>query len=77
MVTLESVLQFITGSISIPLFGFDTAPSITFSHSAEDTLPTANTCDLSIRLPTSITDVGTFSSRMTFGIFNAVGFGQI
>ena len=75
VVTLESILLFITGSTSIPPTGFETKPTITFSHDPNVTVPTANTCSLTICLPTAITDAAIFSSRMTYGIFNSVGFG--
>ena len=74
---LEKVLQFITGSGCIPPLGFDSSPTINFCHDPAVTLPMANTCSLSITLPTAIDNVETFFSKMTFGIGNSVGFGHI
>eukprot|EP00731_Ephydatia_muelleri_P016024 Em0009g448a len=70
---LEKVLQFTTGSRSIPPLGFDSSPTINFCHDPAVTLPTSNTCSMSITLPTAIINVDTFSSRMTYGIGNSLG----
>lgn len=75
-ITLEHILQFVTGSEAIPLFGFDFVPNIQFCHDATITLPTANTCSLTLTLPTACRD-DTFVSKMTFGIANCIGFGQL
>ena len=49
--------------------------SLSFSHYPNVTVPTANTCSLTICLPTVITDAAIVASRMTYGIFNSVVFG--
>ena len=74
---MQTVLQFITGSSCIPPLGFDSSPTINFCHDPAVTLPMSNTCSLSITLPTAIVNAETFSSRMTFGIGNSLGFGHI
>ena len=70
---LEKVLQFTTGSRSIPPLGFDSSPTINFCHDPAVTLPMSNTCSMSITLPTAIINVDTYSSRMTYGIGNSLG----
>ena len=75
-ITLQHILQFITGADVIPMFGFDIPPTIQFCHNPTITLPTANTCSLTLTLPTACRD-DTFASKMTFGIANCIGFGTL
>ena len=72
--TLENILQFATGATYPPPLGFDNNPQIGFAHDSTVTLPTANTCSPTLTLPTAITDV---HKRMTYAIFNSVGFGHV
>ena len=50
-VTLEDVLQFVTGSRGIPAEGFETQPSIVFEHATHNRYPSANTCRCTLTLP--------------------------
>ena len=75
--TLENILQFATGATYPPPLGFDDNPEIGFAHDSTVTLPTANTCSPTLTLPTAITDIDIFKSRMTYAIFNSVGFGHV
>lgn len=75
--SLESVLQFCTGVTCIPPLGFDSDPFIKFHHDAQVTLPTVNTCALTVTLPTAIMDVDLFKKRISYAIFNSVGFGNV
>lgn len=43
-ITLQSILQFVTGSDEEPILGFALDPSITFVINNNSFLPTANTC---------------------------------
>ena len=75
--TLENILQFATGATYLPPLGFDNNPQIGFAHDCTVTLPTANTCSPTLMLPTAIADVDAFKRRMTYTIFNSVGFGHV
>lgn len=75
--TLENILQLATGATYPPPLGFDNNPQIGFAHDSAVTLPTANTCSPKLTLPTAITDVDTLKRRMTYAIFNSVGFGHV
>ena len=74
---LEQILEFITGTSSIPALGFEHPPSVSFSHDLHQLFPTANTCSLTFTLPTCSRIYEEFKTKITFGIFNTVGFGQI
>ena len=66
--TLRDVLVFCSGSDHIPPAGFCSVPSINFLLSKSELLPTASTCDLTIRLPTSHKDYRKFTEYMVLGV---------
>ncbi|XP_071958840.1 G2/M phase-specific E3 ubiquitin-protein ligase-like [Antedon mediterranea] len=72
--TLADVLAFSSGTTSIPITTFSELPTINFSHSDEK-FPTANTCSVVLRLPTSHSDYIKFKEAMDFGILNSQSFG--
>lgn len=76
-VLLETVLQVISGSSAIPPLGFDETPTIKFSHDPVFLFPAANTCTVTITLPTAIEKAEVFASNITFGIYNSSGFGDV
>ncbi|KAK3087861.1 hypothetical protein FSP39_011629, partial [Pinctada imbricata] len=49
--SLEKVLQFVTGASEEPVLGFNIHPCIEFNEVETSFLPTANTCIGSLRLP--------------------------
>ena len=71
--SLEDILQFVTGTTRVPPLGFDKKPEIEFSN---DPLPSASTCLLQLHLPLSQSSME-FEKKCTFSIFNAIGFGNI
>ncbi len=52
-VTLQTVLSFVTATDRIPAVGFSTKLTLRFLHDEHDTLATASTCDLELRLSTA------------------------
>jgi len=68
----ENILQFVSGTTCIPSLGFDLRP-----QDPEVTLPTASTCLLTLTLPTAIADINILKKRITYAIFNTVGFGHV
>lgn len=78
-VTLAAVLQFITGSSSIPAVGFDEMPSITFLHDASGRKLTANTCANTLCLPINSTflDYDKFKVEFTACMAESPGFGGV
>ena len=46
-------------------------------HDPEVTSPTASTCSLTLTRPTTIADIDIFKKRITYAIFNTVGFGHV
>ena len=71
--SLEDILQFVTGTTRIPPMGFDKNPEIEFHN---DTLPSASTCLLKLYLPFADSS-REFKRKVTFAIFNSIGFGNI
>ena len=51
-VTLQCILQFITGSSRIPATGFEDIPSIRFTD--DERLPTVSTCAMSVTFSRSM-----------------------
>ena len=78
-VTLATVLQFITGSSSIPALGFDDQPSITFLHDASGRKLTANTCSNTVHLPVNSTFLSydNFKVEFTSCMVESPGFGNV
>ena len=71
--SLTDVLAFVTGAERPPILGFDTIPTIVFH---QETFPTANTCAIILRLPTTHDEYEEFKSKMDFAILNSPCFGQ-
>lgn len=75
--SVGDVLQFFTGSTKVPATGFDGIPKIKFI--AEDRLPTASTCELSITFSRKMASftVEEFKDKMDFCILGSHGFGIV
>lgn len=71
--SLEDILQFITGTTHVPPLGFEHNPEIEFSY--ENPLPSASTCLLKLYLPVANSRID-FKRKFTFAVFNAIGFGN-
>ncbi|KAJ4935477.1 hypothetical protein JOQ06_017010 [Pogonophryne albipinna] len=71
-VSLEDVLMFATGLISLPPSGFEPSPGIEFLD--DSPFPMANTCSNTLKLPLLDT-YNVFKSQMDFGMQNSPGFG--
>ena len=63
--TMEYVLVFISGACTIPSGGFGKPGSLHFLHSPDTILPTASTCDITLRTPTCFSDYDIFKDMMT------------
>ena len=77
--TLEDLLQFVTGSRQEPAEGFIAKPSINFDHDAADHLPHANTCSCVLNLPVSdtlMTEEG-LENTMVMCLMDGQGFGLL
>jgi hypothetical protein len=68
---LKDILIFSSGAETVPPIGFAHTPKITFINSH---LPTASTCDVELRLPTTHTQYKDFREYMILGIKSSVGF---
>ena len=75
--SLEDVLQFMTGSRCIPAVGFEKPPSIAFTD--VDQLPTVSTCTLTLTLPRSYacSSAEKFCEVMDACILGSFGFGSV
>ena len=73
-ITLSDVLAFGTGAICEPPMGFKPPPSVDFNNGS---YPSANTCSITIFLPTAVTNYQEFVYFVAFGIANSAGFGQL
>ena len=71
--SLQDILQFVTGTTRIQPLGFDKKPVIEFYN---DILPSASTCLLKLYLPFADSS-REFKRKFTFAIFNSIGFGNI
>ena len=77
--TLAAVLQFITGSSSIPAIGFDDWPSITFLHDDSGRKLSTNTCSNTLHLPVNSTPLSydKFKVEYTSCMTESPGFGNV
>ena len=74
-VTLQEVLSFFTGSIRIPIGGFDCDAILCFSPQAY--YPSTSTCALQLTLPTQFyNDEASFREQCTFAFTHPCGFGM-
>lgn len=79
-VTLPSVLQFITGSSTVPALGFvDKPPSIMFQHDVSGRKLSANTCANTLHLPVNNTylNYDNFKAEFTSCMAESPGFGNV
>ena len=72
--SLEDIVVFGTGMAEEPPMGFLPKPSLVF-HSSKR-LPLANTCANEISIPVEKMSYEEFAYNITYGILNAVGFGN-
>lgn len=77
--SLGDVLQFVTGSASVPAVGFDPQPSIAFNHFDTKRKLEANTCSNQLLLPVndSLLDYESFMNEVTSCILMSPGFGTV
>ena len=71
------MLVFFTGSDRKPTGLYNQIPKLTFLHGSNDTLATASTCELNLRLPVCYTDYDQFKERMTLSFKGHGGFGLV
>lgn len=80
LLTLGSVLSFITGATNVPAVGFSTAPKIVFDHEAPvGRKMTANTCVNVITFPVNniYMEYELFKNEMIICIQDCQGFGMV
>ena len=65
---LHDILVFCSGADHVPPIGFDTTPKITFLYSGTSFLPTASTCDITVRLPTTNNNYDVFEQYIILGL---------
>lgn len=79
-VKISNVLQFVTGSPTIPAGGFENQISVKFEHSCiKDCkcFPIASLCDLSITIPVHIDNVQEMNDIMDTAVHASVAFGRV
>ena len=74
---LADLLVFVSGSSRVPPTGFHRTPVIEFQHDHSAILPTASTCEISIHIPTCITDYQLFKDNMVLALKGNDGFGIV
>ena len=72
-VPLEKVLFFFTGLEKVPVYGFETAPSLLFDSNSP--YPKAVVCLNELTLPTQYTDYLAFKQVMTIAVTMHGGYG--
>ena len=76
--SLAHVLIFASGADHIPLLGYENSPTLEFVHNETKVLPTASTCDVQLRLPTTHgNNYQKFKEMMMMAILGHDGFGGI
>lgn len=77
--SLSDVLQFITGSSTVPATGFNEKPSIVFQHGDPHRKLHANTCSNTLTLPVNSTlmEFESFKNEFTSCLVMSPGFGTI
>ena len=75
--TLDDILIFSSGSSKMPPVGFIEEPTLSFLYAESSTLPTASTCDITLRPPTSHKEYAPFKQYMLLGIKGNDGFGGV
>ena len=71
---MRDVLIFFTGASNIPPIGFKEVLSLYFLYPFSAKLPTASTCDMTLRIPTSHDEYSVFKEYMILGIKGNDGF---
>ena len=69
-ISLNTILQFITGSYNEPLLGFSIKPKIEFAENPSGFLPTANTCANLLKLPRVAVNEKPKEAAEVFGIYD-------
>ncbi len=75
--TLEDILVFLSCASTVPPLGFERQPQLDFLHDPLAILPTASTCDLILRIPTSHSEYEKFQEHMILGLIGNDGFGAV
>ena len=77
--SLGDILQFVTGTPSIPAVGFEPQPVITFNHLEANRKLQANTCANQFTLPVNdqLLNYESFASEVTSCILMSPGFGHV
>ena len=83
-INLHDILQFITGTPSIPCLGFQQKLRVNFVHDCQKLRDkecncklTASTCDLSLNLPIHIKSITEMRQSMTEAVRSSYGFGKV
>ena len=83
-INLQDILQFITGTPSIPCLGFQQKLRVNFVHDCQKLRDkecncklTASTCDLSLNLPIHIKSITEMRQSMTEAVRSSYGFGKV
>ena len=76
---LADILQFLTGSPSIPVFGFDAKPLVTFEHADVSRKLHVSTCSLELCFPVNdaMLEYSSFKSDFVECIISSPGFGLV
>ena len=74
---MQHILVFVSGACTVPPCGFGKSGSLEFLHGPEAILPTSSTCDITLRIPTCLSDYDTFKEMMTLGMLGHDGFGGV
>lgn len=71
-VSLQHILQFVTGASEEPILGFCHPPSIEFVKPRDDTrfIPTANTCINSLKLPRGTLEIKLPADEELFSLYD-------
>ncbi len=80
VITMGSILSFVTGSDTIPPLGFENNPEIRFDGDHLNPamrLPSASTCGPTLYLPYALSTVELFAEKMDMSIAGAQSFGVI
>ena len=79
VLNLKDFLQFVTGTPTIPILGFDASPSIVFSHDDPNRKLTVSTCSLELRFPVNpnLLTYDSFRQEMSDCIIASPRFGQV
>ena len=70
---------FFSGARAVPPVGWGggEVPTLTFLYSLEAKFPTASTCDITLRIPTSHKEYTVFREHMILALKSNDGFGMV